>query len=247
MLSTTDTSAELMKLCKTETFGIFNHHDRGIWHVDTDFDNCRWNENLYFVCCKTLHDLVFFRGFHFTVKIFYLNIRWKDGFDLWSIVKDVFCVEALAFFYHWADDIYLSAFLHLSLNKGIRLWTIRSVHDTVLDRKSPSGKLINYRDIKISVQNDRQCPGNRCCTHDKDIGRISAFGKRFALFDTEAVLFVSDDKWKIFVDNFFLNQCVCANDDLCFTRSNFGINFTFFFCSVGTCKQHCTKIKSLLC
>ena len=31
--------AELMKLCKTETLCIFNHHDCSIRHVNTDFNN----------------------------------------------------------------------------------------------------------------------------------------------------------------------------------------------------------------
>ena len=246
MFSTADTSAELVKLCKTETLCIFNHHDCSIRHVNTDFNNGSWNQNLYLVCRETLHDLIFFGGFHFAVKIFYLNIWRKDRFDFCSIIQDIFCVESFTLFYHRTDDIYLSSLLHLSLDKGICLWAIRNIYNTVFDRKSFGRKLVDHRDIEISVQNDCQSSWNRCCTHDENIGRVSAFSKRFALLDTEAVLLISDDKWKIFVDYFFLNQCVCTNDDLCFARSNFCINFTLFFCSIGTCEQYCTKIKPLL-
>jgi len=41
-----DAAAQLVQLRKTETFCVFNHHNRGVGNVHTDFDDRGGDQNL---------------------------------------------------------------------------------------------------------------------------------------------------------------------------------------------------------
>src|SRR5882762_5696995 len=56
----TDASAQLMKLRKTKSLGMFDDHDGGVRNVDTDFNHGCGDENLRFIFPKGLHDCFFF-------------------------------------------------------------------------------------------------------------------------------------------------------------------------------------------
>ena len=37
--TTTDATTELVKLRKAKTLGVFDDHQRGVWHIDSDLDH----------------------------------------------------------------------------------------------------------------------------------------------------------------------------------------------------------------
>ena len=236
MLSSSDTSAELMELCKAEPFGIFHHHHRRIRHVDTDLHDCRRDEYLDFSAGEPLHDLVFLRRLHLSVQHLYCDAR-QLFFQELCIVGDVFRFQTLALLHHRADHIRLTAQFDLTRDKAVSFWTVRRIHHTVFDRQTLRRKFINHRNRKISVQNDSQGSWNRRCTHNENIRRFPFFSKCRSLPDTEAVLFVCDDKRQIFVLYLFLNQCMCADHHFAASVFQTGIDFPAFFCFRGSSQK----------
>lgn len=50
------TTAQLMKLRKTEAVGIFDDHDRSIGNIDAHFDDRGRNEHIDLSCAERFHD-----------------------------------------------------------------------------------------------------------------------------------------------------------------------------------------------
>ena len=51
-----DAAAQLVQLRQTEALGMFDHHDRGIGHVNADFDDGSCYEHVDFAALKAAHD-----------------------------------------------------------------------------------------------------------------------------------------------------------------------------------------------
>lgn len=153
------------------------------------------------------------------------------------IVGDVFRFQTLALLHHRADHIRLTAQFDLTRDKAVSFWTVRRIHHTVFDRQTLRRKFINHRNRKISVQNDSQGSWNRRCTHNENIRRFPFFSKCRSLPDTEAVLFVCDDKRQIFVLYLFLNQCMCADHHFAASVFQTGIDFRRSFAFVDPVRR----------
>ena len=151
MLSTPYTAPKLMKLGKPETFCIFYHHDGSIWHIHSNLHNCGRYQYLDLAGSKRLHDPVFLFWLHLSVKDFYFDLPWKDLLKLSGIICNILCLQAFALFHHRTDHISLPSHLHLLFNKRIRLGTVGSSYYAILDRKSFCRKLVNDRNIQVSV------------------------------------------------------------------------------------------------
>ncbi len=67
-LTAPDPSAQLMQLRKPEGFGAFDHHNRGVGHIHTDFDHGGCHQNLARTALKRAHGGVFFGGRHLSVN-----------------------------------------------------------------------------------------------------------------------------------------------------------------------------------
>src|SRR5437773_4663599 len=60
--ATTDAAAQLMELRETEAFSTLDHHERGVGHVDADFDHRGTDEKLDLAGNEALHHRGLFRG-----------------------------------------------------------------------------------------------------------------------------------------------------------------------------------------
>ena len=65
--STSDTTAQLMQLCQSESIGIFDHDQSRIRDIDPDFNNGRRYKDLRLSLGECLHDRIFLLGRHFSV------------------------------------------------------------------------------------------------------------------------------------------------------------------------------------
>src|SRR5947209_737105 len=61
-------ASELMQLRQSEPLRMLNHHDGGIWDVDSNFYYGRRDQNMRLFILELIHYGRFFIGFHLTVK-----------------------------------------------------------------------------------------------------------------------------------------------------------------------------------
>ena len=159
-----------MELGQAETLGIFDHHNRGVGHVDSHLHHGGGDQNLDLVFKKTLHDLIFFLRLHLAVEIFHLNKGRKPLPKSGGILDDILGLHGLALLHHGTDHIDLPSLLHLSFDEGVGFFPVGSIHDAVLDGQPVGGQLIDDGNIQIAVEDYRQGPGNRCGAHDDRMG-----------------------------------------------------------------------------
>ena len=174
------------------------------------------------------------------------NIRRENLLKLCCIIQNIFPVHSLTFLHHWTDYIYLSSLADLLFHKGIGFWPVRSIYHTVFYRQSLGRKLIDHRNIQISVNNNCQSSGNGCRTHNQYIGRISHGCQSLSLFHPKSVLFICDHQCQLVILDLFLDQSMGSNYNICL----FGCNLCIFFPFLPGCvrsgkKQRMAEINSL--
>ena len=67
-------AAKLVQLGKAESFGVFDNHQRGVWHVNSHFDDGGGHQDVDFSRKKISHDPLAFFLFHFSVQKAYGQI-----------------------------------------------------------------------------------------------------------------------------------------------------------------------------
>ena len=111
MPAAADAAAQLVELGEAEALGVFNQHERGVRHVDTDLDDGSGDEHVDLVRGEGAHDGVLFLGFHLAVdgsdakvgEDLFLQ-RFRVGGDGLALVG-----ELVVFRDHGADDVGLAA------------------------------------------------------------------------------------------------------------------------------------------
>ncbi len=106
------------------------------------------------------------------------------------------------------------------------------------------------RDILVPIESHRECSWNGCRRHHEHMGkcrdfteflwRISegcledsftdVFCEFLSLLDTETVLFIDDDIGETFVDDVFLYERLCSDDDCELATLEGCFDRFFFFC-----------------
>ena len=145
---------------ESEALCIFDHHDRSVRDIDTDLDHGRRDKDPDLPCSEGRHDSILFIRLHPAMQHGDRKVG-KDSFELFRPVDDVFCMDLFIFFDHRADYIDLMSCEQLLLEKAHRIRPPRFIDDTVFDRESCCRSLIHKRNIKISVVDHTQRPGNR--------------------------------------------------------------------------------------
>ena len=67
--TTSDASAELMKLGESEALGFENDHHGSVGYIDANLDDCGGHEDLCFALDKALHFGFLFGRFHLAVNL----------------------------------------------------------------------------------------------------------------------------------------------------------------------------------
>ena len=151
MFSTSHTSSQLVKLSKAETLCIFNHHNRCIRHIDSDFDHsCRY-QYLDLISSETIHDIVFLCLLHLAMQTGYLDLFSHLFLKCHRIIRNIFRFHRLTFFYHRADYIALPSFCDLLFHEVVGRVAVSDIHHAVFDRQTICRKFIDHRDVQISV------------------------------------------------------------------------------------------------
>ena len=91
MATADDTTAELVKLGETETVGVEDGDNGGVWDVHADFHDGGADEDVDVAAVELLHHFLFFFWFHFAVE------------DVDSEVRKDVCGKVFVFFFHRAE------------------------------------------------------------------------------------------------------------------------------------------------
>ncbi len=94
-------------------------------------------------------------------------------------------------------------------------------HDARFHRLTTRRKLIDYGDIQIAVQDQRQRPRNRRGGHNQHVRSLTVCAALFlqqgTLLNTESVLFVCYHQSKLLIGHIFANQRMGTENSLPFT------------------------------
>ena len=135
---------------------------------------------------------------------------------------------------------------YLLFHKTICGFTVGSIHHTVFDRQPVGRQFIEHRNMQIAVQNDGQRPRDRRCAHNKHMHLLPLLRQTLPLAHTETVLFVRDHQRQIMINDFVLNQCMGAEDDVRLPALDLRIDLSALFCGGGTSQQHGTDRQLIL-
>ena len=62
MFAPTDAPTELVELAETEPVGVFDHHDRGVGHIDPDLDDRGGDQDVELAAAEPVHHPVLLVG-----------------------------------------------------------------------------------------------------------------------------------------------------------------------------------------
>ena len=183
-----------MKLTQSKTIRSPYHHERCVRYVDSDFNDGRAHEQVDIACSEPAHDIRLLIRAHLPVEKLTPHtterrgdsgeLRYRrSGFDLVRILDQR------------AYHEYLSALRHRLLDARVDL-VVRGVRYRHCRRGRPSGgHLVDHGHLEITVQRHRECPRNRCCGHEQEVGDSLALvlvAHHDALFHTKTMLLVHD-------------------------------------------------------
>ena len=134
--SSPNTSSKLMKLCQSEPFSIFNHHDGCIGNIDPHFYYSSRNQDINFPGSKGIHDPLFFRSFHFAMQGTDLYRIRKKMPQFFGIFFHIFQIGSFSWFDHGTDHKNLMTILNLFCKKLICFLPIGNPNHTVFNGNS---------------------------------------------------------------------------------------------------------------
>jgi len=194
---------------------------------------CKWADAEFLVhldCRLQLRGLVFWRSFlawqawkQICSFSFASGFAWRSGRGLPGgfcrfVVREielgliVFCA-----FDDWINDVSLAALRHLLADEIPNIAGTFFGNAARNDRRATGGKLVENTDVEIAVERESQRAGNGGGCHDQDVGLglIRLLHQLEALQDAETMLFVDDDEAEVVEFNFFFNEGVGTDDQVC--------------------------------
>ena len=235
-----------MELGQAEPLRIFDHHHRGIWHIDSHLNDSGGYQYMNFPRRKALHKGIFLLALHLAVEIFHYNGRRQRFLQGLGVIQHILSLNHLALLHHGTDNVSLMALRHLALNECICLWTIARIHHTVFYGLASRRQFIYDGYIQISVQDDGQCTRNGRGAHYQHMGFLSLAAEKLPLSHTKTVLLVGDNQGKVVVHHLFLNQGMCADYNVRLVAGNLCICQTLFLGRHGAGDQYGNLFNSLL-
>ena len=207
-----DTSAQLMELRQAEALRILDHHHRGVGDIDADLNHGGAHANVRLARGEGFHHRGLLLRAHAAVE--YCDARIRKLFrKALRVVGDIFRVQAVALLDERADDVGLLSCCNVVRKEFVGLRPVRGIYHRRLYAKAVRGHLIKNRDVQIRIQHHRQGPGNRCCAHQKHMGRRALVRERAALLHTEAVLLIHNHGSEVFKGNALLEKRVGTNQN----------------------------------
>ena len=157
--------------------------------------------------------------------------------QLCCIIYNILRFHQFTFFNHRANNVGLMSHTHLLLDEMPCRPAITCADRAVFNRQSFCWQFIDHRNIQISIKYDCQCSRYRCGAHNHDVWRLAFFRQKFSLPHAKTMLFIGDYKSETAVIYFFLNDCMCPYNNICFMIFYAGISLPFFFGRHRACQQ----------
>ena len=240
-LAASDTSAQLMKLRQAEAFGVFDHHDSGIRHIDADLDHRGGNQKPDLSCGKARHHIGLFLRLHFAVQqpnLIGRKLLFRQRFRILHRRKQ----SVLALLNGRADDIALFPGVKMLFQKRENARVIAAVHRVGQNLFSSAGQLVDHGDVQITVDHQRKCARDRRCGHHKYMGRTRFFGQYAALTHAEAVLLVGHNERERGKLHIAREQRMGADRNVGFAGFQRLLDRAFFLCGNAAGQKHHTHL-----
>ncbi|KAF4516306.1 hypothetical protein B566_EDAN000547 [Ephemera danica] len=197
---------------------MFDHHNRRIWHIDTDFDHGRSHEQLDLPGLEVGHHRFLLRRFHASVQ--------QTDFELGKLAV-------------------LQLLSPLNCRLQIRPSSLGIPEQERPHRPAPGRQHVDDRDIQIAIDRHRQCPRDRRRREDQHIRLVAFVDQIFPLHHTELVLFIHNRESEILEGHALLDQRMGANRHLHLTGSQLRRLGFFHRHLVASTQQHDTQPQRL--
>ncbi len=216
MLTAADAAAQLVQLRESEALGILDDHERGVRHVDADFDHRGRHQELDFSVLEAPHGAFLRGGRHAAVNQPDAELGQRRGQGRGGFLGGL-VGHLLGFIDERADPVRLPSFETGGSNPLHHLVAARLGQHHGLHGRAARRQLVDHRDIEIGVGGHRQRARNRRRGHDQ-LMRLMPMERAFfaqaqALMHAEAMLLVDDDQGERGELDALLKQRMCADDD----------------------------------
>ena len=187
-----------MQLRKPHAFGVLDHHQAGIWHIDADFDHRGRHQQLQLIGAEAGHHLLFLGRFHAAVQQTDLQV-WKRLLQVGIGVERGLQLQAFGFLDQRADPVGLPALAAGLVDALQHFVAARFGHQLGDDRRAAGRQLVDDRHIQIGVIAHGKRARDRRRAHHQlmrsgDLRGLGLLSERQSLLHAEAVLFIDDDQ-----------------------------------------------------
>ena len=204
-----------MQLGQPEAFGVFDHHQRRIRHIDADFDDGRRDQHIDRPRCELLHHRGFFGAGQLSVKQADAQLRQHAGNALVRL-GSCRCLDRGALLDQRAHPVGLSSGRDVATDPRQDL--VAATHrDQFGDDRPPARRqLVDHRDVEIGEEAHCERARDRCGRQHQHVRqqRPIRSAQCESLRDAEAMLLIDDRKAEPVVIHRVLDQRVGANRQL---------------------------------
>ena len=191
-------ATELVELAEAEAFGTFDDHHRGVWNVDTYFDDGGGNEDVGTSGGESVHVECLFLGCLAAVDYSHLVLRQRECLhDFFISQFKVLVVQFFVLEDERIDYERLTALGDFVTDEVMHGVALVFAHADGLDGLSSGGHLVDDGDVEVSVEGHCQRTRDGRCRHDKDMrmdSRKALCPQTGPLLHAEAVLLVNHGK-----------------------------------------------------
>ena len=212
-----DPAAQLMQLRKTETLRMFDHHQRGVGHIDAHLDDGGSHQHLRGAGDEVGHHGGLFVGFHAPMH--------QPDFEIGQLRGEVLVgfhrgleFEGFGLLDQRAHPVHLAAGTAGSANPLDHLCAPPFGQQLGDHGCASRRQLVDHRDVEVGIEGHGQRARDRCRAHHQLVRQRHAFVAQgpFAregqtLLDAKAMLLVDNGQAKALEHHLVLEQGVCAH------------------------------------
>ena len=183
-----------MQLRKPESFGVFDHHHRGVGHIHAHLDHGGRNQHIRIAAPEGFQYLILIRRLHAPVYQFNAQIGKIARAQILVHLLGRTRVHGLGFLHQRTHHVHLPPLAHLGSQKAVHARALVLRHDARAHRLASRRQFIQNRYIQIAVQNQRKRSRNRRGGHHQHVDRFALLPQQRALAHAEAMLFIRHGK-----------------------------------------------------
>jgi hypothetical protein len=211
--------AQLVQLGQPEALGVLDHHERGVRHVDADFDDGGGHQQVHFAVSERLHHGGLFGLRQPAVHQPDAQVRQVHPHALVG-VHGRLEFKGFAFLDQRTDPVGLLPAARGLRDVGDDFFAPRVRDQLGQDRRASRRQFVDDGHVQVGKKGHGQGAGNRrgahveLVRHDAAAHGFALAGERQALPDAEAVLLVDDGQAQAMEFDVVLDQRLRAHDQL---------------------------------